>query len=305
MADFLRTNLNDSVPWEMACSTVPWRGEAPNHGFMLRDGQRVVGTLLALYSERLIAGRVERFCNLGSWCVLPAYRSRSISLLSALLAQSDFHFTVLSPDRGSQEILPWLKFHFLDTSAALIPNMPWPSVPRRTRISAKPEVIERTLTGSELKIYLDHVGSLAAQHLVLIRRGEHCFVMYREFKYRDVPVFAVVLHVSNPGLFRLALPQLGRHLLVRHRLVATMAELRIIEHRPRLSFRLDDWPKLLRSASLEPEQIDYLYSELECVPWSRGSFPGRRSKVVGAQGGPRHAAKPSRRFDDEKKAASL
>ena len=70
---------------------------------MLRDGQRVVGTLLALYSERLVEGRLERFCNLTSWCVLPDYRSRSISLLTALLRQHGYHFTVLTPDVGPQE----------------------------------------------------------------------------------------------------------------------------------------------------------------------------------------------------------
>jgi hypothetical protein len=103
VADFLHANLNDRVPLELACSAVPWKVEAPNHGFMLRDGQRVVGTLLALYSERLVAGRVARFCNLTSWCVLPDYRSRSISLLTALLRQDGYHFTVLTPDVGPQE----------------------------------------------------------------------------------------------------------------------------------------------------------------------------------------------------------
>ncbi len=60
---------------------------------------------------------------------------------------------------------------------------------------------------------------------------------------------------------------LTRHLLVRHRLVATLAELRLIERRPRMSFELDSWPKMYRSADLEPAQIDDLYSELVCVPW--------------------------------------
>jgi hypothetical protein len=100
VAEFLFANHNDRVPWALSCSAVPWKVEAPNHGFMLRDGQGVVGTLLALYSERLVAGRVERFCNLGSWCVLPDYRSRSISLLNALLAQEGYNFTILSPDEG-------------------------------------------------------------------------------------------------------------------------------------------------------------------------------------------------------------
>ncbi|WP_232425681.1 hypothetical protein [Mycobacterium sp. JS623] len=267
VADFLHTNHNDRVPWALACSTVPWKGEAPNHGFMLRDGQRVVGTLLALYSERLVAGRLERFCNLGSWCVLPDYRSQSISLVNAVLAQEGYNFTILSPAKRPQEMLPWFRFRFFDTSAALIPNLPWPTLPGRTRISADPDVIERTLAGTELKLYRDHALALAVHHLVLTRGQDTCYVMYRKVRYRGAPVFAILLHVSNPELFHRALIPLTRHLLLRHGLVATLAELRIIEHEPYLSFKLNNWPKAYRSESLEPGQIDYLYSELVCVPW--------------------------------------
>ena len=237
VADFLHANHNDRIPWALSCSAVPWQGEAPNHGFMLRDGRRVVGTLLALYSERSVSGRVERFCNMGSWCVLPRYRSRSILLLKALLAQEGYHFTVLSPGEGPQEILTWFGFRFLDTSAALVPNLPWPTLPGRTRISADPEVIERTLVGTELELYHDHARALAAHHLVLIRDQHYCYVMYRKFRYMGVPVFANILHVSDPDLFRRALIPLTRHLVVRHGLLATLAELRIssTNHRCRSS----------------------------------------------------------------------
>jgi hypothetical protein len=267
VADFLHDNFNDRIPWAQACSVVPWKVEAPNFGFMLRDEQRVVGALLTLYSERLVAGQVERFCNLGTWYVLPDYRSRSMSLLTAVLAQKGYHFTVLTPDKGPLEILDWLKFRFLDTSAALIPNLPWPTVPGRTRISADQNVIERTLTGTDLEIYRDHASALGTHHLVLIRGQDSCHVMFREFRYKDAPLLAVVLHVSNPDLFHRALIPLTRHLLVRHRLVSTLAELRMIKRKPPLAFLVNSWPKMYRSASLEPEQIDYLYSELECVPF--------------------------------------
>ena len=60
---------------------------------------------------------------------------------------------------------------------------------------------------------------------------------------------------------------LTRHLLIRHGLVATLAELRIIELQAASVVQTDSWPKLYRSASLEPGQIDDLYSELVCVPW--------------------------------------
>lgn len=281
VADFLAAHHNGDVPWAQACATVPWQVDAPNRGFLLRDGQRVVGTLLALYSERLLDGRVQRFCNLGSWCVLPDYRSRSIPLLKAMLAQEGYHFTVLSPDLGPQEILSWCGFRFLDTSAALVPNLPWPTVLGRTRISAEPRVVESTLVGRDLTLYRDHAAALGARHLVLSRDDEHCYIMYRPFRYNGVPVFAMVLHVSNPDLFHRALRPLTRHLLVRDRLLATLVDCRTVERAPRLSFSLVNWPKMFRSADLAPDQIDYLYSELQCMPWSRRGFGPRRNRTVG------------------------
>ncbi len=268
VADLLHANLNDQVPWARSCLTVPWKTDAPNHGFLLRDGQTVVGAYVAFYSERLVAGRVERFCNLAAWYVLPAYRFHSIRLLKALLAQEGYHFTGLSANETVLGIFARLKFRSLDTSAALIPNLPWPTVPGRTRISADPDVIERTLAGTELALYRDHAQALAVHHHVLLRGQDSCYIMYREFQHRDRPLYAVLLHVSNPDLFSRALLPLTRHLLVRHRLVATLGELRIIKYQPYLAFKLNAWPKMYRSATLEPGQIDNLYSELVCVPWS-------------------------------------
>lgn len=266
VADFLHANLNDQVPWAEACAPMSWNVAAPNHGFMLRDGQRVVGALLALYSERLMSGRSERFCNMGSWCVLPDYRSWSISLLKALLGQEGYSFTVLTPDTGSQEILAWLGFRALDTTAAVIPHVPWPALPGQTKVSADPVVIGRTLTGAQLALYGDHAKAMAARHLVLIRDEDYCYVIWREATYGRKPV-AQILHVSNPGLFHRSLFPLARHLLLRYRLVATLAELRLVDYKPHLSVKYDGWPKLYLSTSLAPEQIDYLYSELTCVPW--------------------------------------
>jgi len=199
--------------------------------------------------------------------VLPEFRFHSIRLLRELLAQDGYHFTGLSPSDKVLPIHALFQFRYLNTSAALIPHLPWPGVPGLTRISADPDVIERRLAGAELELYRDHAQTAAARHLVLTRHQVSCYVIYREMRYKSVPVLAVILHVSNPGLFHQAMIPLTRYLLVRRRLVATLAELRIIGHRPHLSFRLNSWPKTYRSSSLEAEQIDDLYSELVCVPW--------------------------------------
>ena len=169
---------------------------------MLVDGETVVGVQLAFYAERLIDGRPERFCNLGAWCVLPDYRFHSIRLLRAVLSQEGYHFTDLSPSGNVPAINSRLNFRSLDTTTALVPNLPWPTVPGRARISSDPEVIERTLTGRELEIYRDHRSAGAALHAVVIDGDDWCYVIYRKDRRKKLPLFVSVLHVSNPELFR-------------------------------------------------------------------------------------------------------
>jgi hypothetical protein len=271
VAEFLHANLNDRVPvaaWTKAVDT-PWEIERPNAGFMLVHDGAVVGAHLAIYSEREMGGRLERFCGLGAWCVLPGYRFHALRLLKALLAQDGYHFTDFSPSGNVVGLNIRLGFRSLDTTTHVIPNVPWPSRPRRDTISYDPALIERTLAGEELRRYRDHRVAPAARHLLLVRGGEHCHVVFRKDRRKGVPLFASILYVSNPELFRAMAGPLCRHLLIRHGAVATLVERAVVDHRPRLSHTVVDSPrrKMFKSPSLEPAQIDYLYSELVCLSW--------------------------------------
>jgi hypothetical protein len=270
VAQFLHANLNDRVrpaSWARALD-VPWSVDSPNAGYMLVDGDAVVGAHLAFYSERAIDGRRERFCNLGAWCVLPEYRFHGLRLLKALLAQEGYHFTDLSPSGSVVGINTRLGFRFLDTTSGLVPNVPWPSWPRRDTISSDPAVIERTLTGRDLALYRDHAATAGARHLVLRRGEEWCYVVVRKERRKNLPLFASILHVGNPDLFRRMARPFARHLLLRHGAVATLAEERIVGSRPRLSIALrSPRRKMFLSPTLHPSQVDYFYSELVCLSW--------------------------------------
>jgi hypothetical protein len=271
VARFLHVNLNARVPadaWERALQ-VPWKVSAPNYGFLLRDERGdVVGACLAFYSERAIDGRTRRICNLGAWCVLPEHRFYSLRLLKALLAQPGYEFTDLSPSGNVVGVNTKLGFAFLDTTTAVAPNLPWPAFPRGSRVSADPVLIENTLTGEDLQIYRDHAGTSAARHAVLLHGGRYCYVVFRTDRRKNLPFFASVLFVSDPDLFRVMRRRFQNHLLLRHRVVALLAELRVVAHRPPLSHLLrNPRPKMFRSTDLSEPDIDYLYSELTCVSW--------------------------------------
>ena len=101
-----------------------------------------------------------------------------------------------------------------------------------------------------------------------MRGGEWCYVVFRKDRRKRLPVFASILYVNNPELLLAMGGRLSRHLLFRHGVLATLAELRVVKQRPRLSLMLGSpRRKMFKSAHLTPDQIDYLYSELVCVAW--------------------------------------
>jgi hypothetical protein len=273
-AEFLHVNLNGRVSpdaWAQAMQ-VPWAVSQPNHGFLLAekrsDAESVVGVYLAFYSERIIAGKAERFCNLGAWCVLPSHRFGGIRLLKALLAQPGYTFTDLSPSGAVVPLNERLNFTFLDTTTALMPNLPWPGWPGRSRIITDASVIRATLSGADLQRYLDHERAAAARHVLLVKDGRHCHVMFRRDRRKRLPLFASILYVSDTVLFHEMARPLARHLLLRHGIAATLAEARIVGGRPKLSVLVPDTRrKMFKSSNLQADQIDNLYSELVCVSW--------------------------------------
>ncbi|HEX3803728.1 MAG TPA: hypothetical protein VHV75_12895 [Solirubrobacteraceae bacterium] len=267
---FLHENLNQRVPvegWARAVA-VPWQVAQPNAGFMLVAGTAITGVHLAFYADRQIEGQLERFCNLGAWCVLPDYRIHGIRLLRALLAQEGYTFTDLSPSGNVVSINSRLGFSFLDTTTSLMPNLPWPSRPRRDTITSDPALLERTLQGTELQYYRDHAGASAAKHLLLMRGQRSCYVVFRKDRRKGMPLFASLLYVSDPELFLGMARPLARHLLVRERIFATLIEGAVVPRAPRFAVKLtSSRRKMFRSDHLQSSQIDFLYSELACLSW--------------------------------------
>jgi hypothetical protein len=268
-AAFLHEHLNADVPtdaWAKSFET-PWTCERPNCGFMLTAGDAVGGVYAAYYSEREIRGRTERFCNLGAWCVLPEHRLQGLRLLMTMLAQPGYHFTDLSPSGNVVPMNERLGFKFLDTTTWLVPNLPWPNI--RGRVVAGDAEIAAALTGRDLRVYLDHRGAPAARHVLLVRDGRRCHVMFRMDRRKGLPrVFASILHASDPEVFHRMIRPLARHLLLRHGAVATLAEAHVVKRRPAMSVNVkSNRLKMYLSKTLGPEDVDDLYSELTLVSW--------------------------------------
>jgi hypothetical protein len=268
-ARFLTTHLNARVPereWTRAM-TMPWSSNPPNHGYMLCDGDQVVGVHLAYYSNRVIDGAPLRFCNLGAWCVLDGYRDHGLRLLLALVRQKGYELTDFSPSGQVVDINKRLKFTELDTSTAIVPNVPIPLFGRECRVLTDPSSFLALLSPIEQVIYHDHQRA-AVRHVALVAGSDVCYVMFRRDRRKGLPLFASILYISDAELFRRYGGRLAWHLLSRHRAVATLVELRLSLGRPKRSIMLRSHrPKMFRGSAVDSSQIDYLYSELTNLEW--------------------------------------
>jgi len=270
VAEFLRNDMGSGVPaadWQRAMAP-PWDVEQPNHGYLMRENGRVVGAYLALYSERMIDGRLRRICNLGTWCVKEEHRATGLRLQRALLRQRGYTFTDLTPNATVAALNQRLGFVALDTARALVPNMPWPVRSRGVRVVDNPPEIDGLLSGRDLTIYRDHAAT-AAHHVVLVKGDRCCYVMFRRDlgRFKRFPYFASILYVGNPGLFQDCALHFYRYLLLRRGILLTLAEVRVVSHRPPRSVMVGGPKKMFLSEDLQPEHIDYLYSELTCFKY--------------------------------------
>lgn len=246
----------------------PWSAAAPNHGFMLKVERRIVGAYVAYYSSRSMSGNVERFCNLGAWCVVEEFRPQGIKLLRSLLSQDGYHFTDLSPSGNVIALNRKLKFKDLDTRTAILLNLPWLTRATPVRVSSNPKEIVRSLSGQPLQVYRDHMFAPAAKHVVLIVGTECCYVMLRRDSRKNLRLFGSILYVSHPALFDEFARSLGGHLLWHYGIPVTLIEQQVIGRLPRAAVASRPGrPKMFKSASLNRDDIDYLYSELACLQW--------------------------------------
>lgn len=262
---FLHENLNQRFSPAQWVSSVthPWAAKAPNHGMQLLDGGRIVGVFLAIYSDQVVDGRPERFCNPHSWCVLDSHRRHSISLILQLVRQKGYHFTMFTPNPKVAEVFRGLKFKDLDARQWTWLNLPSPALLRPGGFAvSEPAGIEQRLTGEALRAYCAHKDIPWLRFCAFGTRDRASLAIFKEIRWKRTRC-AWVLHVSDPGHFLRDGAILRWHLWRRHGLASTRLEGRWLPADPRDAFstpRTQD--KLFFSSTLADGQVLDVYSEL-------------------------------------------
>ncbi len=239
-----------------------WGVASPNHGFLLRDHGRIVGGIGAIYAERTIRGKPERFCNITSWCVLEPYRAQSMRLAMAVVSQPGVHFTDLTPTEVVSRTLQFLKFKPMDERHAVWPNLPWPfSRLGGVRVIADPDGIEAALAPADARVYRDHRHLPWLRHAAVGRPGHFCHVVWKPNRLKGV-AGAWILAFSDANLFLAHRVALSAHLLGRGCLYSRV-ECRLLPRVPAPSKVLAGFrSKVFRSDTLDAADVSNFYSEI-------------------------------------------
>ncbi|WP_426184801.1 hypothetical protein [Microbacterium sp. TWP3-1-2b2] len=266
VASFLHRNLNARVAESSWASlmTPPWTSEAPNRGFLMISDGEIVGAYVAVHSDRDVEGATVSVCNLAAFCVLPEFRTHSLRLMRAMLAQKGLVFTDLSPSGAVPAMNERLGFRYLDRATRLVLNAP--GFGGGVSVTDAPEELERTLVGADLTLYRDHREAPAARHLLVRTSAGYAYLVYRRDRRKRLPLFMTPLYAGGDReILRRSWPAVAAHLLAKG-LPFTLAESHILGFVPGgLGRELKNpRPRMVKG---DPAPSDYLYSELALLSW--------------------------------------
>jgi hypothetical protein len=258
---FLETNMRRGMTREQyrQLFLYPWLEPKPGLGYVLTENNEIVGFLGAIYSDRTILGRVERFCNLTNWCVLPEFRGESLKLLFAILGKRGQTIVNLSPSAEVEKMLVAMKYQVLDTYKRFsLPLVHTWTLFGRGRIIHQMDRIVAAVDAGERQIIRDHAGCNCT-FLLVVDGKQKCLVVSKQRTKQGVR-FSEILYASDATLLRAVFEKVKWSLLKAERTWMVAIDERLmgvplpftIRYR-RISF--------FQSKSITGAQIDNLYSE--------------------------------------------
>jgi len=267
-----------------------WATEEDYVGYVLIDHNVAFGFIGCVFSQRTINGNNEKFCGLSSWIVHPDYRSESLLLLSEVLRLKNYTITSYTSIPEAAEILKKLRFKILDTSYLWFPSsMPMFRTSGNINFITNTNEVRDFLTGHDKKIFEDHIH-FNAEHVIMVNGKESCYVIFKKIpfyrrklinvrfvyylnriwkiltgnSFLDAEVMVARIHyTSNREMFRKFLPAVIKKMNKDYHLKGVVIERRFIKGKTKC-FGYVSMPQisLYKSATLDPDQIDSLYTEL-------------------------------------------
>jgi hypothetical protein len=256
VVDLLHTHMSAKIPrecWALLFD-YPWRpAHAPDCGRVLVEGGRIVGYLGATYVDRTLDGRVERICNMSSWYLLRPYRGQGHGRAMALdlTVDPDMTYTDLTATPQVDAMLrAHAGFEVLDGERWILrPKGRAADVDLRNIAPAVPP--------------LSHHARMRDLRFVqaLTPSGSCIFAVQVKRKGEGI-AYHQLLHADRPEVLARHAEAIAAALLPEPAAVLAI-DCRLVPDRP-VGAAVEDiaQPRLYKSRTLRPDQIDNLYNEV-------------------------------------------
>ncbi|AMO54706.1 hypothetical protein GZ77_24115 [Endozoicomonas montiporae] len=235
-----------------------WQQDDWCPGYVLDNGEEVVGFLGGLNSTTELNDEVHTVCNLTAWIVKDEYRSNSIMLLMPFLKRKNTSLTSLTSSPEAYKVYKKLGFKDVDSECRII--YPLPSITGKYRVISDREKVLQALSQQEEKVFSDHEG-LDVKQLVISDRKEHCYLLITRRLGRGH-----IHKISNVELFRKAIGAVSRTICKSINVKSLQVDERFLEGQKILLSRKKAFsqPKQVRGL-LPPVLVDAAYSELSVL----------------------------------------
>jgi acetoacetyl-CoA synthetase len=237
-------------------------------GWVLVDGDDVVGFVSTILSERTIRGEKVRLCNTSSWIVKHEFRAHSLALHAKVIADKSVTVTNLSATQQVLKLLEKMGFTLMDKSERIILPVVTPrTFIDRCEILTEVGAVEGALEGELLRFFRDH--QLPHNHHILLRTHVgSCYVMmnrtWKTIRGNLRLPFARVHHIGAPDILVRHLEKLVVRVAASFKVVAMIVDDRMLRGTvPWHSFMRPGGERkaAFRSERLTEEDIDGLYTE--------------------------------------------
>lgn len=260
VARLLHEHMNAKIPlerWRLLLD-YPWRPHAVERGWLVEDRGVVVGFMATIYSDREIAGRTHRFCDLSSWYLLADYRGGGTgdTLLQAGMARPDVTYHTMTARRATGRKIRALGFDILDDTRSLFRPR---AEPRAAPLPCvrDPAMIHARLTRPQREMFACHAGFDVHQAIV-----DGVWLVWQRKLKGDAIAYHEILHASDPAFLS------GNAQAVADTIVT--GERGVLAVDSRWMAPADDpgtierivLPRWFRSPDLDRRDVDHLYSEV-------------------------------------------
>ncbi|NLI90698.1 MAG: hypothetical protein GX434_00440 [Peptococcaceae bacterium] len=251
-------------------------------GYVLLDGEKVVGYQGFINSRRNIGGKPVKYVTASTWVVHPDYRNYSLQLLKPFSNQEDFRVSFSAKD-DIQQILTsrWINCKLFDETAFIFPICFSAFRYQGVKVCFDPDIVWTEAGRQERELIEDNCRYIARPARVYT--PEEAFTLiYRPFTLRFDKLFRIkvsfceILYCGNRRLFSRYIRPIIRQLGVKNRVWFVVCASRYLTL-PKIPWAIKKQLKCYCSdfalTGINPEDIDDLYSEKTVINFENPPKP--------------------------------